>query len=145
MKIQTRHFGEMEIDDNKVIVFKEGLPGFEYLRTFIIIESEENIFCYLQSVEDGEVAFAMIDPYTLKKDYAPKIHENYFEKLGGGVDEKFSVYVIATVGKRIEQTTINLQGPLLLHIENRLGVQAIVENSEYKTRHQVVELIKERG
>ena len=145
MKIQTRHFGEIEIDENKVITFTEGLPGFEHLRGFVFIESEDNVFGYLQSIEDDEIAFTIIDPYTLKVDYKPQIHENYFEKLGGGSNEDFSLYVIATVGKSLDQTTVNLQGPLLLHIDNKLGVQAIVENNEYKSRHQVVELIKERG
>ena len=51
MKLQTR-FGEMEVDPNKIIEFKEGIPGFEALRKFILIEDAESKFCYLQSVEE---------------------------------------------------------------------------------------------
>lgn len=145
MKIQTRHFGNIEIDETQKIVFKDGVPGFEELRDFIILEEAENTFAYLQSLENGQVAFAIINPYILKSDYTPQINESYFEKLGGGSNDEFALYVIATVGNTLEKTTVNLQAPLLMHAERRLGVQAIVEDKLYKTRHNIVELIKERN
>lgn len=145
MNIQTRHFGEITVDESKKIVFKDGIPGFEELKDFIFIEEVDNAFSYLQSLQDGQVAFAIISPYILKPDYHPHIGEVYFEKLGGGESKEFSLYVIATVGGDMEQTTVNLQAPLLIHADRRLGVQAIVEDKEYRTRHKVVELVKERG
>lgn len=145
MKTTTRHFGEITVDENKKIIFKEGLPGFESLREFIIIEEEENVFCYLQSVEDGQIAFAIIDPTLITTEYNPIVHERYFEKLGGGEDGIFAIYVIANIGTTIESTTVNLQAPLIIHTENRLGVQAISDDNRYVTKHQMIELIKERN
>ena len=143
MKIETR-FGEMEIDENKIIYFKEGLPGFERLKQFILLEDEESNFCYLQSVEDKDIAFTIISPEYVKSDYAPCIGESYFEKLGGGATDEFVLYNIITLRNPIEESTINLQAPLLIHIERRLGVQVIVEDKHYKVRENFMELIKER-
>lgn len=144
MKITTR-FGEMEIDENKMIYFKEGLPGFERLKQFILLEDEESNFCYLQSVEDKDIAFTLISPVYVKSDYAPSIGESYFEKLGGGTNNEFILYNIITLRNPIEESTINLQAPLLIHVERRLGVQVIVEDKHYKVRENLMQLIKERG
>lgn len=144
MKLQTR-FGEMEADPNKIIQFKEGIPGFETLRKFILIEDAESKFCYLQSVEEEAIAFTMISPEWVKSDYAPCIGESYFEKLGGGKTEDFALYNIVTVRSPIEETTVNLQAPLLIHTTRRVGVQAIAEGKNYQVRHKLIELIQERG
>ena len=145
MKLQTRHFGEIEIDENKQIVFTEGLPGFEDLKAFILLEDIDSPFCYLQSLDQGDITFTIIDPLRVKKDYAPYIHENYFDKLGGGNTSEFIMYSIVTLREPIEETTVNLQAPLLIHTDRRVGVQAIVEDKSYKVRHKLVELIGERG
>lgn len=145
MKLQTRNFGEIEIDESKKIVFKEGIPGLESLKEFILIEDHESNFCYLQSLEQGEIAFTIIDPVFIKKDYAPCINESYFDKLGGGASEEFAIYNIITVRNPIEETTINLQAPLLIHTAKRLGIQTIVEDKNDKIRHNLMELMKERG
>lgn len=145
MNIQTRHFGEITVDESKRIVFKDGIPGFEDLKDFILIEEVDNAFSYLQSLQDGQVAFAIISPYVLKENYDPHIGEVYFEKLGGGESVEFSLYVIATVGASTGQTTVNLQAPLLIHTDRRVGVQAIVADDEYTTRHKVIDLVRERS
>lgn len=146
MKIDTLMFGAIEIKDDKVITFKDGLPGFEELRKFGIIESEDQEpFKHLQSLEDGNVCFAITDPYFFKKDYAPIINESYFEKLGGGEDTDFAIYSTVCLKTPLEESTLNLAGPILIHINNRLGLQVITEEKMYKTKHKLVDLIKERG
>ncbi len=145
MKINTRNFGDIEIQGEKVITFKEGIPGFEDLKEFILIEEKDSVFHYLQSVEDEQICFVIADPYYFKKDYKPTIKESYFEKLGGGDNEVFSLYVIVTLKDQVENSTLNLAGPLLIHVENRQGVQVITEDADYTTRHKLLDLIKERS
>ena len=146
MKIDTLIFGSIEINEDKVITFNDGLPGFESLKQFTIIEVEETKpFKHLQSLESKGICFTIIDPYFLKEDYAPIINESYFEKLGGGIDIEFVVYSIVTLKTSIEESTVNLAGPLLIHVENKIGVQVITEDLTYTTKHKLAELIKERG
>lgn len=145
MKINTRNFGEINVQEEKIITFKEGIPGFENLKKFILIEEKDSVFHYLQSVEDGEIRFIITDPYCFKKDYQPTIKETYFEKLGGGADDEFSLYVVVTLKDNTQDSTLNLAGPLLIHVEHRSGIQVITEDKDYTTRHKIVELINERG
>lgn len=129
----------------KKILFKEGIPGFEYLKEFEILEDENKEFYYLQSIQQPAIAFIIVDPYTLKPNYAPNIHKSYFEKLGTEKSTDLVVFVIATIGKSMEDTTVNLQAPLLIHIEKRLGVQAILEGKEYQSKHKITDLLNERS
>ena len=130
--------------EEKVITFEEGIPGFEHLRCFVFMKSEIENFHYLQSVEDNDICFIIINPYEFKKDYAPIISEEYFEKLGGGRDENFAIYTIVCLRNPIQESTVNLAGPLVIHIGNRLGVQVVTEEKMYTTRERLVELLKER-
>jgi flagellar assembly factor FliW len=145
MIVHTRSFGDIEVNDEKIIIFNEGIPGFENLKQFIFIEEAHSQFHYLQSTQDGNVCFVITDPYYFKKDYTPTIKESYFEKLGGGDNQEFSLYSIITLKDNIESSTINLAGPLLIHVESRQGIQIIVEDEAYNTKHKIVDLLKERG
>ncbi|MGL4346203.1 MAG: flagellar assembly protein FliW, partial [Cellulosilyticaceae bacterium] len=108
MIIETSKFGEIQVEENKQITFIDGVPGFEHLKKYTMLEDEDGVFYYLQSLEDGEVAFPIVDPYVIHKEYAPHIGESYFEKLGGGSSEEFSLFVITTIREQLEETTVNL-------------------------------------
>ena len=131
--------------DIKKILFKEGIPGFEDLKEFIILEDEGREFYYLQSVEQPVICFAIVDPFLLKPDYAPDINKSYFERLGVEEGDTVATFVIATMRENMEESTVNLQAPLIICIEKRIGIQAILEDKTYHARHKVLELIKERG
>ena len=115
MSTQTKskqNVKESNITETKVIEFPEGLPGFENLTKFIILEEPEaKEFMHLQSVEEKDVSFLITDPYRFKTDYAPIINEAYFEKLGGGADDEFVLYTIACIRENVKDSTLNLAGP----------------------------------
>lgn len=138
MKVDTRNFGTIDIEEDKIITFNEGLPGFEELHKFALIESKEGIFNYLQSLERCEICFIITDPYRFYEDYAPIIGESYFEKLGGGSDDEFVIYSVVCIKDSLKNSTINLAGPLLIHINNKMAVQVITEDKKYNTRHQLI-------
>lgn len=143
MKVKTRNFGEIEIDKDKIIMFNEGVPGFEELHQFIFLDSQNQMFHYLQSIEDGNICFVILNPYEYKEDYAPIISGEYFEKLGGGEDKQFALYSIVCLREPIEESTVNLAGPVVIHIDNKLGIQVVTEEKIYSHRHNLVTLIKE--
>ena len=137
MKINTRNFGEIEIDQEKIIEFDEGLPGFEELHHFSFIDSEEGVFNYLQCVDNTDVCFVITDPYEVDEHYAPIINESYFEKLGNGKNEEFVLFSIVCLREPISESTINLAGPLLIHAENKKGIQVITEDKKYSTKEKL--------
>ncbi|MBP3889444.1 MAG: flagellar assembly protein FliW [Cellulosilyticum sp.] len=134
-----------EIKQEKIITFEEGIPGFEYLTKFIILENPQtSAFLHLQSLEDENICFIITDPYRFKQDYAPVISEVYFDKLGGGKDDEFAIYTVVCLQEVLEEGTINLAGPLLIHTKNMKGIQVITEDRMYRTKHRIVDLLKER-
>lgn len=146
MILKTRSFGTIKVNEEKIIHFKEGIPGFEELKKYIMIEEEQDSpFCYLQSIEDGEICFILTNPYLFKSDYEPAIRKQYFEQLGGGKLEDFSVFAIVTIKGEIETATLNLMAPLIIQQNSRLGIQVILEGQDYTTRHAVLDLLEERG
>lgn len=145
MKLQTRNFGEITFDEAKQIIFNEGIPGFRELKKYIIVEEDESPFVYLQSTEDGDIRFVMINPYDIKKDYIADVKDSYVEMLGGGEAQDFSIFVIVTVPEKIESATVNLVAPILIQNETRLGMQIILDQAGYNTRHRIIDLLKEGG
>lgn len=127
----------------KIINFPEGIPGFEYLKQFILLEQEESSFCQLQSIEQESIAFVVVNPYQLDTQYAPHIHESYFERLGGGKTEDFVLYSIVTLGETLDKTTVNLKAPLLIQVEKRIGLQVFVEDNKYKMKQPVTSFLTE--
>ena len=136
---------ELQVKEEKVVIFNEGIPGFENLTKYILLEEENSKFLYLQSLEDENICFVVVDPYVFKEDYAPIISESYFEKLGGGEDSEFVIYAIVCIKKPIGESTLNLAGPLLIHVKNRLGIQVVTEEKTYRTKHTLNELVTERS
>lgn len=145
MKMTTRNFGEIEFAEENIIHFEEGIPGFRSLKEYVLIGDNESAFEYMQSVTDGNISFVLINPYVLVKDYTINIKDTYVEALGGGTSEKFSVYVTVTIVGDIENATVNLVAPILIQNETKKGMQIILENSKYTTKHGIMELIKEGG
>ena len=141
MKIKTRYFGTIEVDSKDIIEFEDGIPGFENLKKYVIVEEVDTNLSYLQCVTDGSLAFAIINPYQIKEDYEPVLDEYYFDKLGGGESSEFAVYCIITAKDNIMDSTINLKAPLLIHADRRVGLQ-VVTDSDYSTRHRIGDLLE---
>ena len=142
MKIISRNFGEIDFEEDKIIDFAEGIPGFKDLKKYIIIEDPESTFCYLQSVEDKNICFIIINPFLLCKDYIINIKDQEIEALGGGNEKNIGVYVIATVIGALEEATVNLVAPIIIQNEKKKGMQVILENTQYGTKHKIMELLE---
>lgn len=139
MKIQTKHFGELDIDETKTIRFPEGIPGFENEREFIIInnEDEENPFQWLQSINNKELAFVIINPFYIFPDYDIIIPKSVQEKLEIEDEKDVSIYSIVVVPKDLKKMTVNLLGPIIINVRRRIGKQVILEDSSYSTKHYI--------
>ena len=65
LEIRTTRYGEMEtvqISEDAVLAFPEGVPGFERHRRFALIEDPKLApFCWLQSLHDPLVGFLVIE------------------------------------------------------------------------------------
>lgn len=139
MKLNTKNFGELDIDEKKIISFPEGLPGFEEEKEFVIInnEDEENPFCWLQSVKNPDLAFVIVNPFFVFSDYSVDLSETVQEKLKIKDEKDVAVYSIVVVPEDLKKMTANLLGPIVINVRERLGKQVILDDPRYTTKHYI--------
>ena len=138
MQLNTKHFGLIEYQEDEVIVFSEGIPGLgEDQRFLLLSDAPGDLFCWLQSVEDGDLALVLIDVPQIKPDYDPQIDKDILIEMG----EPLVCYNVAVVPEDIEQMRVNLKAPILINSSLRTGRQVISGNDEYSVRHYIFEEI----
>ncbi len=139
MILKTKNFGEIEIDEKNIIHFPEGILGFEEEKQFVMIkdEDEQNPFQWLQSVQNPELAFVIINPFFVFPDYDIVLSKSVQEKLKIEDEKDVAVYSIVVVPEDIEKMTVNLLGPIVININKKLGKQVILDDDRYTTKHYI--------
>ncbi|MSS43319.1 flagellar assembly protein FliW [Anaerosalibacter bizertensis] len=139
MKLNTRNFGEIEIDESSIINFPNGIPGFEKEKRYIIINNpdKENPFQWLQSVDNQDLAFVVINPFFVKVDYDIVLPESAIETLKIKDEEDVALYTIVVIPENIEEMTTNLSGPIVVNVKEKLGKQIVLDDSRYSTKHYI--------
>ncbi len=139
MKVNTTRFGEVQIDPSRLLVFPQGLLGFARFRTFVLLQPDERgVFYWLQSVEDPELAFVVTEPTSWCPGYQVPIRASELETLG--MDSPEGATYFAIVNQREGAITANLQGPLVVNPATRTGVQVVMSDRQWSTRHELVRL-----
>ncbi|TJY41950.1 flagellar assembly protein FliW [Cohnella pontilimi] len=135
MKFNTVRFGEIEVLDEQIFHFNKGIPGYEQLQLYTLITVDEHApFAYLQSVEDGNLAFIVIDPFEFFSDYEFELPEAAKEELKLESPEHAAVRTIVAIKDKLEQATTNLVAPIVINRSNRRGKQVVLAKSSYTTR-----------
>jgi len=139
--LDTKHFGQIEIDENGILEFPEGIPGFENVKKFVLLGSSEgsSLFQWLQGVDNAEIALVLIEPKRLWPDYVVDVDDAEVEVLGINADSKVLVFSVVVVPDDIEKMTANLRAPILINTENKKGKQVIIEKNLYGIKHYIME------
>ena len=146
MLLRTKHFGEIDCDGSAVITFEEGLPGFSDSQYVLLADNPNDMFCWLQSVEDEDLAFVLMDVKQVMPGYNPQIDTEMLESLGDGSGSvslsELSCYNIAVVPDDLQKLRVNLKAPILINTATRKGKQVIASNEDYVVRHYIFEEIE---
>lgn len=146
MKANTRLFGEIDIPEEKIITFEQGVLGFEECRKFTIIfdtsrETESSI-SWLQCMDEPELAFPMINPFYVMEDYNPVVETEWLEPLGGVTEENIVMFVFVNIKSDITKLTANLKAPVIINSDTRKGAQLIVENTDYEIKYNIYDVVQ---
>ena len=144
MLLQTKHFGEVEINEKLIIEFSSGLLGFEELKEFTLIGSEDETspFRWLQCVNEPQIAFAVANPFLIVKDYDFELNDEEAENLGIERSDEAAVYVIVVVPDELEKMSMNLKAPLIINSKNKKGAQIVLDTDKYTVRHYILEELR---
>ena len=145
MRVTTRLFGEIDIEDSRILHMEHGMIGFPELQKFSLLYDSEredaaNI-SWLQSMDEPEIAFPMIDPLLICPDYDPTIQDELLEPLGELTETNLYVLVTVTVPKNIEEMAINLRAPIVINTDTMKGCQLIVED-DLPVKYKIYEQLK---
>ena len=146
MKADTRLFGKIEIEDEKILTFDQGIIGFPYMKHFALIfdveDGKEAKIKWLQSMDEECFAMPVMSPYELVPDYHPSVSDETWQTLGEIRDEDVLVLVTVTVPTDITQMSINLKAPVVVNLATNKASQVIVED-EYPVKYKIYDKVKE--
>lgn len=121
------------------VVFEKGIPGFENHKNFEINDIEENQkFKVVNSLDDKSVGFIVVSPFDIKKDYEIKLDTDTINSLKIDKPEDVLLLNIVTLGKKLENSTVNLKAPLVMSVKNKLGVQLILQDDKYNIKEPLI-------
>ncbi len=145
MKLATRIFGEVEIDDSKIISFPNGIIGFPDLKKFVLMFDEEkgtDTIKWLQSIDEPSFAMPVMDPLIVCPDYKPEVDRTTVDVIGELSNEDLLVLVTVTVPHDLKQMTVNLMGPFIINVKECKAVQTIVDNDDYPVKFPIYEILQ---
>lgn len=136
MKIESPRFGPLEVDQDKIIEFPKGLPGFEHCKRFSLFHDEagQPIVFTLQSLDDPDVTLPLTDPAQLGFHYELTLEDRDVEMLEIGAAEDVAVAVILRRAEGAEprdgsasgSISANLMAPLVINTRKRRGIQQLI-------------------
>jgi flagellar assembly factor FliW len=140
LDIETLRFGKIAVQEDKVITFPRGILGFAKNKQYLLFpHSEDSPFLWLQSVEDGDLAFVVMNPRLVKADYSLDVDQNVLNELDAKQETDLEVVCIVTIPRNDpKRMTINLLGPIIINAKSRSAMQIICDKQSYSHQHPVV-------
>lgn len=148
MIINTKVFGEVEITEEKIITFPGGIIGFPELKRFTLLHDEERGVSagirWLQSLEEPAFAMPVMDPLVVKPDYNPEVDDELLSGIGQLTADNLLVLVTVRVPSDLTQMSVNLQGPIIINVDERRACQIILDTDTYPVRFPIYEILQSR-
>ena len=147
MLVKTRFFGEVDIEDEKILTFDNGIMGFEDMKRWTLIydieKGSEGPISWFQSLDMAELALPVITPYTVTAVYEPVVEDELLKPLGEFKDEELVTFLTITIpSEDPSKTTANFRAPILINPVNRKGIQVIVNNEDYPIKFSIYESVQ---
>ena len=139
LKVYTSRFGEIEVDEAKIVHFKDGIPAFEDEHEFIILPyEEESPYYFMQSLRSPDLAFLLTIPFIFFNDYSFEIDDETIKELDiKNQDDVFYYSMITIPNGSVRYMTANLLAPIVINGENMKAKQVVLEKSNYTTKHRL--------
>ncbi len=144
MLVKTKYFGEIELTEDKVITFENGIFGFEDYKRYTLLydverEGDKRIISWFQSLDEEALALPVIDPNFVMPSYDPSVPSEIIESIGTLNDDNAVILLTLTVPSDLTKMTANLKAPIIINSETKKGCQVVAENSDYMVKYNVYE------
>lgn len=139
MKIHSTRFGELNLADEQLLRFPQGLPGFPQEDRFALLpQGEESPFFFLQSAQDADLAFLLVDPFAFFRDYQFNLDDSLVQELSvSAAQPPLALCIVTVPAGRLQDMTANLGAPLVINQQARLGRQVVLTDSAHSLRQRL--------
>ena len=144
MHVKTNLIGTeetVEISQEQIYAFEPGLGGFESLRRYALITEPDSPVEWLQSLDDPDVSFALLEPFLFRPDYVFELADRDAEALGMQEPADALVRCVLTLHEDPYKITANLLAPLVLCRRTHLARQVILQDLDLPMRAPIFEMV----
>lgn len=143
MKVNTTRFGELEVKNEDIINFSEGLLGFEKLTKFFVVDpGDSTLILWLQSTEDASIAFPIIEPKIFKPDYIAKLLPSDMNSVELENINNAKIYSILTIPTDITAMNANLKAPIVINNEKNIARQIVLQDNKLSVKYEMYKELK---
>ncbi|MDR3278948.1 MAG: flagellar assembly protein FliW [Synergistaceae bacterium] len=140
IKVTSTRFGELEVENEDVIHFPVGIPGFEDKHEWLLVGDDDNAIMWMHSAEDGALALPVTTPEAVKPDYNAQIPRESLEPLGEVNEGEVALLIVVTIPPNAPwDMTANLKAPIVVNRAKKIAMQAIALNEDYDFRFPVLD------
>lgn len=136
MNLSTSRFGEISVEPDQIITLTQPIIGFQEFRRFILLPGPEDAGVeWLQSIENGDLAFLIMDPRQVVPDYQVTLAKHELSELAISEPSELLVYTLVVVPDDPRKVRTNLKAPIVINLKHRLGKQTVLDRSDYPIQH----------
>ena len=142
MTVDTKAKGPVEVSDDHILSISEGIFGFEDYTKYALVDSDCDPFIWLQSVDNKNVAFLIVDPFLICSNYETDIDDESLAKIGISKPEDIIIMTIVTVPTGGAPITANFAGPLVINRNTRECMQIILNDNRWSTKVDIAKMLQ---
>jgi flagellar assembly factor FliW len=130
----------LSVHSENIFHFPAGLPAFENVKEYIFLLKPDTLpFIFMKALEPADLSFVCVDPFLIYPGYSPRLSEADISFLHIDKPEDLLMLSIVTVARNRNNTTANLQAPIVVNFQAALGKQVICDNQHYPIRYHIMD------
>ncbi|MFC4100350.1 flagellar assembly protein FliW [Paenibacillus xanthanilyticus] len=140
MEMDTTRLGDVTVTGSRELIFEHGIPGFEDLRRFDLLDLEIDLpIKLLQSADNRDISLLVGNPFHFYPHYEWELAESVQQELGITDAAELEIWSVIILPANASAATINLQAPIVVNQKTGAAKQIILHNSIYSHRHPLLE------
>lgn len=143
MKIRTTRFGEIEVNQQDIIRFKEGILGFEQYKNFTIVDpNDTTLIMWMQCIDSPQIAFPIIEPQIFKPDYCPVLMPSDMSSVELAQPTDAKVYTILTIPADFTLMNANMKAPIVVNMKKNIARQIVLQDNKLAVKYEMYKDLK---
>lgn len=145
MIIQTTRFGQVEVQEDEILAFPEGILGFNDLRSFVLLDDpNDDIFAWLQACDEPAIAFPVLEPELFSQNYKVTLAKADLELLKLENTDRTRLFCIVTIPDDPTQMTANMKAPVVINTRTRTSRQCVLQENSLAIREPIFAKLQQR-